>query len=121
MTVVDTVAILVLASIVVLVVSRLLRRCLGYLQSRLHLTDDTNLTISRFVTAALWIFAIFMILDVWGIGLGGVWTVLVSMITVIGVGFLATWTMISNFTASFFLMLWRPFYFGQTVEIFPEI
>jgi small-conductance mechanosensitive channel len=28
--------------------------------------------------------------------------------------------MISNFTASFFLVLWRPFQVGQTVEIFPE-
>ena len=28
--------------------------------------------------------------------------------------------MISNFTASFFLVLWRPFHFGQTVEMLPE-
>jgi small-conductance mechanosensitive channel len=28
--------------------------------------------------------------------------------------------MISNFTASFFLTLWRPFHLGQIVEILPE-
>ena len=72
------------------------------------------------VVAVLWIFTAFAVLNVWGVGLGGVWAVLVSAITVIGVGFLATWAMISNFTASFFLVLWRPFQFGQTVEILPE-
>jgi len=28
--------------------------------------------------------------------------------------------MTSNFTASFFLALWRPFHVGQTVEVLPE-
>ena len=28
--------------------------------------------------------------------------------------------MTSNFTASFFLVLWRPFHVGQTVEVLPE-
>jgi small-conductance mechanosensitive channel len=56
----------------------------------------------------------------WGIGLGGVWAVVVSAITLIGVGFIATWAMISNFTASFFLVLWRPFHVGQAVEMLPE-
>ncbi|WP_084810570.1 mechanosensitive ion channel family protein [Bradyrhizobium sp. NAS80.1] len=119
-TVVGTVAILIVAAIVILVLERLLRRWLSYLQSHLHLTDETNLTISRIVVAGLWILTAFAVLNIWGVGLGGVWTVLVSAITVIGVGFLATWAMISNFTASFFLALWRPFHFGQTVEILPE-
>jgi small-conductance mechanosensitive channel len=120
LTVVDTIAVLVLASIIILVLSRLLRRWLTYLQTRLHVTDETNLIISRSVTVVLWILTVFMILNLWGVGLGGVWALLVSVVTVIGVGFLATWTMISNFTANFFLMLWRPFHFGETVEILPE-
>jgi len=119
-TIVGTAAILIVAAIIILVLSRLLQRWLSYLQGRLHLTDETNLTIGRIVVAVLWIFTALAVLNVWGVGLGGVWAVLVSAITVIGVGFLATWAMISNFTASFFLVLWRPFQFGQTVEILPE-
>jgi small-conductance mechanosensitive channel len=76
--------------------------------------------IRRIVVAVLWTLTVLAVLNVWGVGLSGVWAVLVSIITVIGVGFLATWTMISNFTASFILVLWRPFHFGQTVEILPE-
>jgi small-conductance mechanosensitive channel len=44
----------------------------------------------------------------------------VSAATIIGVGFLATWTMISNVTASFFIAFWRPFHLGDTIEMLPE-
>jgi small-conductance mechanosensitive channel len=117
---VATVAVLLLASIIIPIVGRFLRQRLSYLQSRLNLTDETNFIINRVTTAVLWTLTAFIALDVWGIGLGGVWAVLVSAITIVGVGFIATWAMISNFTASFFLVLWRPFHVGQTVEIIPE-
>ncbi|WGS18705.1 MULTISPECIES: mechanosensitive ion channel family protein [unclassified Bradyrhizobium] len=119
-TVAGTVVILIAAAIIVLVLSRLLQRWLSYLQGRIQLTNETTLIINRIVVVVLWILTAFAVLNVWGVGLGGIWAVLVSVITVIGVGFLATWAMVSNFTASFFLLLWRPFHFGQTVEILPE-
>jgi len=117
---IGTIAILFLASILIPVLGRLLRQRLIYLQSRLNLTDETNLIINRVLAAVLWTLTFFIALNVWGIGLGGVWAVLISAITIVGVGFIATWAMISNFTASFFLVVWRPFHVGQTVEILPE-
>ena len=117
---ISTVVILLLASIVIPILSRLLNQWLTYLQSPLNFTDNTNSIINRVIIAVLWALIVFIILDVWGIGLAGVWAVLVSAITIIGVGFIATWAMTSNFTASFFLALWRPFHVGQTVEVLPE-
>ena len=117
---IGTIAILILASIIIPITSRFLRRRFIYLQSRLNLTDETNFIINRVISAVLWTLTVFIALNVWGIGLGGVWAVLVSAITIIGVGFIATWAMISNFTARFFLVLWRPFHVGQIVEILPE-
>jgi small-conductance mechanosensitive channel len=115
-----TVAILFFASIIILILNRFLNRWLINLQGRLNLTDETSFIINRVIIAVLWALTVFIILDVWGIGLGGVWAVVVSAITLVGVGFIATWAMISNFTASFFLVLWRPFHVGQTVEMLPE-
>ncbi len=115
-----TVAILFFASIIILILSRFLNRWLINFQGRLNLTDETNFIINRVITAVLWTLTIFVVLDVWGIALGGVWAVVVSAITLVGVGFIATWAMISNFTASFFLVLWRPFHVGQIVEMLPE-
>jgi small-conductance mechanosensitive channel len=117
---IGTVAILFLASIIILISSRFLNRWLINIQGRLNLTDETNFIINRVIIALFWMLTVFIVLDIWGVGLGGVWAVVFSAITVIGVGFIATWAMISNFTASFFLVLWRPFHFGQTVEMLPE-
>ncbi|HEY4736618.1 MAG TPA: mechanosensitive ion channel family protein, partial [Xanthobacteraceae bacterium] len=117
---IGTVAILILASIVIPRLGTSLKQWLIHLQSRLNLTNKTNSIINRVIIAVLWTLIVFIVLDVWGIGLGGVWAVLVGAVTIIGVGFIATWAMTSNFTASFFLVLWRPFRVGQTVEILPE-
>ena len=117
---IGTLIILLLALIVIPILSRLLNQWLTYLQSPLNFTDKTNSIINRVIIAVLWALTVFIILDVWGIGLAGVWAVVVSAITIIGVGFIATWAMTSNFTASFFLALWRPFHVGQTVEVLPE-
>lgn len=116
-TVLGTVAILLVSAIIILVLNRLLERWLSDVQGRLHLTDEINFIISRIVVAGLWFLTVFAVLNVWGVALSGILTVLVSILTIAGVGFLATWAMISNFTASFFLVLWRPFHFGQIVEI----
>ena len=71
-------------------------------------------------SGALWVIVLMLALEIWGISLGGLWTLVVSAATVIGVGFLATWTMVSNITASFFITIWRPFRLGDTVEVLPE-
>ncbi|MFZ1004937.1 MAG: mechanosensitive ion channel domain-containing protein, partial [Pseudolabrys sp.] len=70
--------------------------------------------------AASWLIAVLSILDAWGIGIAGLWGLVVSSIAVIGVGFLATWAIVSNFTSSFFLTIWRPFRLGDTVILLPE-
>jgi small-conductance mechanosensitive channel len=78
------------------------------------------LTAGRLLTGVLWIVAAMLVLEIWGVSVGGLWTLLVSAATIVGVGFLATWTMISNITASFFIALWRPFHLGDTIEMLPE-
>ena len=118
--VIGTIAILIVASFIILVVSRLLQQWLTYLQGRLYLSHEATLIANRVFVAVLWVLTASIILNTWGVALSGIWAFLVSAITIIGVGFLATWAMISNFTANFFLIVWRPFQFGQTVEILPE-
>jgi len=115
-----TVAVLVGAAIVIAVVKRLLQRWLRGLEGRLGLTQDVVLSVTRVVASALWIIAALVILNLWGIAVGGVWTLIVSGAAVVGVGFLATWAMISNITASLFILIWRPFHLGDTVEVLPE-
>lgn len=113
-------AVLVIAGLGIPVFRRFLRNWLNSVQARFQLADPTISAIIRFVTGALLLIAALLILGAWGIALAGLWGLLVSVIAVIGVGFLATWAMISNFTASFFLTIWRPFHLGDTVVMLPE-
>jgi small-conductance mechanosensitive channel len=117
---VATIVLLVAAGIGIAALRRLLRRAIGPLQSRLHVPYETALLITRVAAASLWLLVGLLILDVWGIPIAGAWTFLASLIAVIGVGFLAVWTIVSNATAGLFITLWRPFQLGQTVEILPE-
>ena len=107
-----------------LVLSYLLKRplqdSLRQLASRLRLPYGTVLTTSRLLIGTLWIVVALLLLEIWGVSVGGLWTLLVSAATIVGVGFLATWTMVSNITASFFIALWRPFQLGDEIEILPE-
>ena len=120
LTVSATIALLVATAIAVLLINRLLRQLIRRIESRLQLPYETLLTVTRFSTGSLWLVAFLLVLNLWGVGVGGVWTLLASAVAVIGVGFLAVWTMVSNVTAGFFITVWRPFHLGQTVEILPE-
>jgi small-conductance mechanosensitive channel len=115
-----TIGLLIGAIALSYVVRRVFQDSLQRVTARLHLPYETVLTITRVLIGAVRIIAATLILEIWGVSVGGLWTLLVSAATVIGVGFLATWTMVSNITASFFIAIWRPFHLGDTVEILPE-
>ena len=118
--VVATIAVLIGAFVISHLLKRPLRESLRQLAPRLRLPYETVLTMTRLLIGALWVVAAMLVLEIWGVSVGGLWTVLVSAATIVGVGFLATWTMISNITASFFIAFWRPFRLGDTVEMLPE-
>jgi small-conductance mechanosensitive channel len=120
MAVLATVGLVVGAFALSYLLKRPLQDSLRQLASRLRLPYETLLTTTRFLIGALWIVVAMLVLEIWGISVGGLWTLLVSAATIVGVGFLATWTMVSNITASFFITLWHPFHLGDDIEIVPE-
>jgi small-conductance mechanosensitive channel len=102
------------------VIRRILPNSLRGVAARLDFPYEIALTAARVLTGVMWVIVAMLLLEMWGISVGGLWTLLVSATTVIGVGFLATWTMVSNITASFFIAIWRPFRLGDTIEVLPE-
>src|SRR5215471_14727546 len=115
-----TIGVVIGAFVLSHLLKRPMRDWLRQFTSRLRLPYEAVLTATRLLIGALWIVAAMLVLEIWGVSVGGLWTVLVSAATIVGVGFLATWTMISNITASFFIAFWRPFRLGDTIEMLPE-
>jgi len=119
-TVLATVVLIAGGALIIFIADRVLRRWLMPVSARIGFASDTIGLIARTVTVALWFVVLLLLLELWGVNVGGLWAVLVSVATIIGVGFLATWAMVSNVTASLFLTIWRPFRVGDTVELLPE-
>jgi small-conductance mechanosensitive channel len=97
-----------------------LRNVIRQWEAQVHLGGGAVLLLIRIAANVVWFVALLLILGVWGVNVTGLWALLASAAAVIGVGFLAVWTMISNVTASVFITIWSPFKLGQMVEIVPE-
>jgi len=108
------------AAVVIRIFKRLLKGWLLRYGTVFQLANDTIPIVARVVAGLLWLLTALVILELWGVGVGGLWALLVSGAAVVGVGFFATWTMVSNVTASIFIAIWRPFRLGDTVEVLPE-
>jgi len=111
---------LVAVSIAIWLIRRVLRSWLDRIAPLVHLSPQTIAVVTRALSATLWVLALLLILGFWGVGASGVWALLASFAAVIGVGFFATWTMVSNITAFFFIAVWQPFQLGDLIEIVPE-
>lgn len=78
------------------------------------------MTITRVVRFAVLALAVIVMLNFWGLGLGGIWSGMLGLLAGIGVAMLATWAMVSNVTGAFSLALWHAYRLGDTFEILPE-
>lgn len=119
-TLVASVALVVVAAIVIALVNRLLKALLLPAGARIGWRSESIALTGRVVTLVLWFLVLLLLLQLWGVALAGFWALLASVATVIGVAFLATWAMISNVTASLILAIWHPFHIGDMVELLPE-
>lgn len=117
-TVLATFAVLAVAFAAILVTKRLLRQAIRRIEY--YLPYEMLLVVSRITVGALWVVTALLVLSLWGVSVDGLWTLLISVAAIIGVGFLAVWTMVSNITASLFIIIWRPYRLGQTIEVLPE-
>jgi len=116
----ETLIVIVAAFITISFINRVVAGSIRSLEHRLSLPEESLLGFTRVMKGLVWLIAALLILSLWGVSVSGLWTLLVSAATIIGVGFLAVWAMISNATASLFITIWRPFQSGDTVELLPE-
>ena len=89
-----TVMVIVAAFITISFINRLMGGSIRGLDQRLSLPSLLGFT--RVMKDIVWLIAALLILSLWGVSASGLWTLLVTTATIIGVGFLAVWAMISN-------------------------
>jgi len=118
--IVTPVLLLLIGGILILTAQKFLRRYTNRLIRLTDMTAGTAMFLRRLVGGAMWLVLVLLLLRQVGVNVDGVWTILASTLAVIGVGLLAVWTMVSNLTASLFIWIWRPYEFGERIELLPD-
>jgi len=65
---------------------------------------------------SIWILAILLILDRWGFAAGTVLAVMGSVLGLVAIGFVAMWSVLSNFLCTFVLIAFKPFLVGDELD-----
>lgn len=101
---------------VALLLYQLVRRSTRLLAQRAQLSSVMAL---RLRLGARWLLAVgttLVVLQQTGI-FGQAWAVLSAVVAAIAVGFVASWSVLSNITCAFLLLVYRPFRVGDEVEL----
>lgn len=97
----------------------LVRRLFERLRSESHL--DTSL-VEALRIVARWLFVVLTaaaVLQVWGV-LDQFWAALTAAVTLVAIGFVAVWSVLSNVLCSLILLGTRPFRLGQRIALPPD-
>jgi len=95
------------------IISELARR---YARLSHILESRTNLVV-KYISILFWIIAIVGLIVIWGVKTENIITTLSAVITVIGVAFFASWSILSNVTAGIILLFLFPFKIGDVIRL----
>ena len=90
------------------------------------LADKTRLQyrdVTPFLKIGGWLITgatIALLLGVFGFNLGGLWTMLTTVMAMVAIGFIAVWSVLSNWLCTIVILLTRPFEIGDEVEFVGE-
>jgi len=73
--------------------------------------------LDRILHSLLLLAAFIIILSLFGIGIDGLWSTVTALVATIAIGFIASWSILSNFVCTFFLIAMKPFAPGDTISI----
>ncbi len=99
------------------VVKFVLNRALDLLAERTRLTDADLKPTRRIGNWILTGITFILLLGVFGFNLGGLWTMLSTVLAMIAIGFVAVWSVLSNVSCTLIILIFRPFSVGDALEI----
>jgi small-conductance mechanosensitive channel len=112
----------VIAAIIVIavIVERLIVRALHRLQAAGTLAALPARMMRRAVQWAALLLVVLGITSLFPQKVGDLWKTVAAVFAVVGVVFVASWSSVSNVTAGFIILIWRPFRIGDRVQIMPD-
>ena len=98
---------------------RLGRRGFVLLRDRSHMDNELAGILQRVLRWGVIILTLLAVCQVWGV-LGNVWAAATATVTLVAIGFVAVWSVLSNVLCSLILMAGRPFRVGDRLRFPPD-
>ena len=103
--------------LVALVIFFALKRVFQILMKRANLPSLMFRPLRLTLRYGVLIVAFGLVLDVWGIKTQTLMTVVGTVLGLVAIGFVAVWSVLSNFLCTFVLILFKPFSIGDELDI----
>lgn len=111
----------VISSVVIFFIAFIIHRIVIWSAAKLSKTVERSKLrkqyLNRYVGYIIWTITIITIILVWGLRREGFWVALGSTFAVVGVALFASWSILSNVTASFILYFTFPYKIGDLIRI----
>ena len=112
----ETLLILLVVIVATLFVLRVGRRLLLSLQRSRNIPDAAMLPIRKALRWLVIVLAALVTMQLLGVPMSVIWASASTIAALVAIGFVAVWSMLSNITASFLLLIFKPFRIGDYVE-----
>lgn len=110
----------ILAAIIVaaaVAIGLMLGRLMNRLQQRHALPKSLVMPLRIFLRYGLVLVAFLLVLTAYRVNIGNFWTLISAILGLIAIGFVAVWSMLSNVSATFLILIFKPFRMGDKIEI----
>jgi MscS family membrane protein len=120
MTLVYKVIFTLVSLLVIIVISKLIINQAKRIQKQKKMKRSRYFLLRKVVRLlATMILAVILIL-IWGIDMDNLWGTLTSLIALLGIGFLAVWSLLGNILAGIIVFFTTPFKIGDHIEVVPD-
>jgi small-conductance mechanosensitive channel len=102
-----------------IIVHKLLCKASRHLVARTSLEMADVLPTRKVAATVVYFLAVILALTVLEVNLGGLWTILSTILAMVAIGFVAVWSLLSHISSALLILFFRPFVVGDRVN-FPD-
>ncbi len=92
-------------------------RSLRMLAGRTHLDERDIAPARRVLKWLIRIITAVLVLNVFGFQLGGIWSIISTVLAMVAIGFVAVWSLLSHTSATLLLVIILPFHIGDDIAL----
>lgn len=98
-------------------VNKLLSRTLNKIAERGYIHEQLRITTSFTVRWIIILIASISVMGQFGLSVDSIWAAFSALFVLLGIGFVAVWSVLSNMLCSVLLVIFAPFRMGEEIEI----